>query len=126
MAGKATAWISRVLTRSLSRWTSRGVGAAESTAVSVVDDAARAPVGRLGSPMNVPGPQNVPTVINGRTYTGHALDQMQGRGLVPSVIEDTIANGARTAGRHGATIFTTPQARVIVNPNGSVKTVMPQ
>jgi hypothetical protein len=29
MVGKATAWISRVLTRSLSRWTSRRIGAAK-------------------------------------------------------------------------------------------------
>jgi len=50
---------------------------------------------------------------------------MQGRGLTPSVVEDTIANGARRAGRDGATIFQTSQARVILNPNGSVKTVMP-
>lgn len=44
---------------------------------------------------------------------------------MPSVVEDTIARGAQSAGRDGATIFTTDQARVILNPNGSVKTVMP-
>jgi RHS repeat-associated protein len=99
---------------------------AEVVAKGLVDDAASAPVGRLGSPMNVPSPQNTPTVINGQTYTGHALDQMQGRGLTPSVIEDTIARGAQTAGRDGAKIFTTDQARVIVNPDGSIKTVYPQ
>ena len=36
---------------------------------------------------------NSPTVINGRPYSGHAIDQMQSRGLVPSVVEDAIANG---------------------------------
>jgi len=46
--------------------------------------------------------------------------------ILLSVIEDTIVTGTRTAGRDCATIFTTPQARVIVNPNGSVKTAMPQ
>jgi RHS repeat-associated protein len=86
---------------------------------------AATPVGRLGAPLGSVA-RNTPTTINGRVYTGHALDQMQARGLVPSVIEDTIAQGARSAGRDGATIFTTNQARVIVNPNGSVKTVMPQ
>ncbi len=84
------------------------------------------PVGRLGSPMNVRPGTNLPTTINGRTYTGHALDQMQGRGLVPSVVEDAIATGVQSVGRRGATVYTTDQARVILNPNGSVKTVMPQ
>jgi RHS repeat-associated protein len=93
----------------------------------LIDDAARAvPTGSLRSPMKVPGPQNVPTTIGGRQYTGHALDQMQGRGLTPSVVEDTLARGVRTPGRDGASIFTTDQARVIVNPNGSIKTVYGQ
>jgi hypothetical protein len=70
--------------------------------------------------------RNEPAVINGRQYTGHALDQMQNRGLVPSVVEDTLARGTQTAGRDGATIYTTEQARVIVNPNGSIKTVNQQ
>lgn len=69
--------------------------------------------------------QNTPTTIGGRDYTGHALDQMRNRGLTPSVIEDTIARGTQSAGRDGATIFQTDQARVILNPNGSVKTVIP-
>jgi RHS repeat-associated protein len=92
----------------------------------LVDDAARLPAGRLGNPMHVPGPQNLPTVINGRNYTGHALDQMQGRGLMPSVVEDTISTGVQSAGRDGAQIFTTGHARIIVNPNGSIKTVYPR
>jgi uncharacterized protein RhaS with RHS repeats len=86
---------------------------------------AATPVGRLGAPLGTVV-RNTPTTINGRVYTGHALDQMQARGLVPSVVEAAIAQGARSAGRDGATIFTTNQARVILNPNGSVKTVMPQ
>jgi RHS repeat-associated protein len=88
-------------------------------------EGATAPVGRLGIPMTVPRGTNAPTAIGGRRYTGHALDQMQGRGLTPSVVEDTITNGARSAGREGATVFQTNQARVILNPDGSVKTVMP-
>jgi hypothetical protein len=94
----------------------------------LVNEGAQLPVGRKGAPLeNAPFQpvRNTPTEIGGRTYTGPALDQMQNRGLTPSVVEDTIAHGARTAGRDGAAIFTTDQARVIVNPNGSVKTVMP-
>jgi hypothetical protein len=42
--------------------------------------------------------RNSPEVIGGRTYTGHALDQMQNRGLVPSVVENTITHGQKSAG----------------------------
>lgn len=66
-----------------------------------------------------------PTRLGGRQYAGHALDQMRTRGLTPSVVEDTIANGARSPGPEGATVFQTEQARVVLNPNGSVKTGMP-
>ncbi|MBP8116774.1 MAG: RHS repeat-associated core domain-containing protein [Nitrospira sp.] len=87
---------------------------------------ASAPVGRIGSPMNVRGGANTPGTVNGLQYSGHAFDQMQGRGITPSVVEDTIAHGTRAAGYDGATIYTTEQMRVIVNPNGSIKTVIPQ
>jgi uncharacterized protein RhaS with RHS repeats len=84
------------------------------------------PVGSGQSPMNVPGPQNNPSTIGGLNYTGHALDAMQGRGITPSVVEDTIANGIKSSGYDGATIYKTDQATVIVNPNGTIKTVYPQ
>lgn len=42
------------------------------------------PGARLGQARNTDG------IINGRAYTGHALDQMQDRGIMPSVIENTI------------------------------------
>jgi len=76
--------------------------------------------------MTILGQQNVPTNIGGRQYTGHALDSMQSRGITPSVVEDTLAGGVRTPGHNGAMIFSTNQARVIVNPNGSIKTVYGQ
>jgi RHS repeat-associated protein len=93
---------------------------------AVTDTPASTPVGRLGSPLEVTPGTNAPTTIGGRAYTGHALDRMQGRGLTPSVVEDTIATGGKTPGRGGATVHTTEQARVITNPNGSVKTLYPQ
>jgi hypothetical protein len=37
--------------------------------------------------------RNVVTSINGRIYRGHALDQMQNRGIPPSVVEQTIEKG---------------------------------
>ena len=61
-------------------------------------------------------------MIGGRPYSGHALDRMQQRGLVPSVVEETIANGTKTAGRYGRTIYTTDEAQVILERDGSVRT----
>ena len=37
--------------------------------------------------------RNAVTDIDGRLYRGHALDQMQNRGVPPSVVEQTIQNG---------------------------------
>jgi RHS repeat-associated protein len=87
---------------------------------------ASTPVGRRGAPLDVVDGSNSPAVINGRTYSGHALDRMQARGLTPSVVEDAIANGASSPGRGGSTIYTTGQARVIVNARGVVVTAMPR
>lgn len=55
--------------------------------------------GNKGSPLenfNKKGPpRNPPQDVNGRSYSGHALDQMQNRGLMPSVIENTISTGEK-------------------------------
>lgn len=40
--------------------------------------------------------QNGDAVIGGRTFSGHALDQMRNRGLTPAVVEDAIQNGTRS------------------------------
>ena len=40
--------------------------------------------------------RNTPMEIGGRMYSSHALDQMQNRGLPPSVIENTIKVGEKT------------------------------
>jgi len=37
-----------------------------------------------------------PTIIYGRQYSGHAVERMQGRGLTPTAIENTIKNGTTT------------------------------
>lgn len=86
------------------------------------------PAGSRRSPMNVPGipPQNAASTINGVRYTGHALDQMQGRGLTPSVIENTLKFGRRYPGKkRGTTVVETSEVRVIVNRRGHVITVYP-
>ncbi len=40
--------------------------------------------------------RNGDAVIGGRTFGGHALDQMQNRGLIPSVVENAIQTGMRS------------------------------
>jgi hypothetical protein len=60
------------------------------------------PMGRRGTPIgNHPAqnPLNSSTIINGRTYTGHALDQTQNRGITPSVVENAINTGRRVSGK---------------------------
>lgn len=90
------------------------------------DISASTPIGRSGDEIHVPRGTNPSSTINGREYSGHALDRMQGRGITPSVIDDAINTGAQFAGRDGATMYTNNQVRVIVNQNGKVITVYPQ
>lgn len=52
-----------------------------------------APQGSRGNPIDITPGTNAPANINGRDYSGHAIDQMQGRGVPPSAVEDTIQNG---------------------------------
>jgi hypothetical protein len=96
--------------------------------VGLVDDAARLPVGRLGNPMQVPGPQNIRTTISGREFSGHALDQIQGRGFVPSVVENTIQQGTTFPTGAGTTGYFdwVNRVRVITDSaSGRVVTVIP-
>lgn len=44
------------------------------------------------------GVRNTSTTINGRRYTGHALDRMQDRGIMSSTVENTIKEGVRIPG----------------------------
>jgi hypothetical protein len=43
--------------------------------------------------MDVPEGTNVPGEVGGRNYSDHAFDQMQGRGVPPSAVENTIQTG---------------------------------
>ena len=62
-----------------------GFGAGSGVLGAATCKSASSPIGRRGNPMNVKRGTNSPEVINGRKYTGHALDQMQGRGIPSSV-----------------------------------------
>lgn len=88
---------------------------------------ARTPVGHRGKPLQVQPGSNRPTTIGGRRYSGHALDRMQERGLTPTVIEDAVRNGVRSAGNDpGTFVHVTDAARVITGRAGNIITVMPR
>lgn len=85
------------------------------------------PSGRLGNPMNTLGANN-PVTIGKYSYSAHAIDRMQGRGVPPSAVENAIKTGqlyptkAGTAGYYDSI----NNLRVIVNSNtGNVVTVIP-
>ncbi|MGF6604529.1 filamentous hemagglutinin family protein [Paraburkholderia sp. GAS448] len=86
------------------------------------------PVGVSGSPMDVPRGTNQPTTIGGVDYSGHAIDQMQGRGVPPSAVKNTIENGVIYPTREGTTGYYDPtnNIRVVTNSKtGLVVTVIP-
>jgi hypothetical protein len=90
---------------------------------------ATTPVWRGAGEMLTPGApsQNPPGQVCGRSFSGHAFDRMQGRGLTPSVVLDAIQNGQRFPGNSAReSIFYSPNnnVSVIVNTaNGRVVTV---
>lgn len=88
-------------------------------------------LGRKGWEMkNLHGPnppQNSPTRINGMHYTGHSLDQMRNRGIMPSVIENAIIHGKVSPGRKGCHVFSDldNELRVVLDPSfSSIVTTM--
>uniref|UniRef100_UPI001F20E178 hemagglutinin repeat-containing protein n=1 Tax=Cupriavidus agavae TaxID=1001822 RepID=UPI001F20E178 len=86
------------------------------------------PTGRRGSPGEVKNGTNKPAVIDGRDYSGHALDRMQGRGIPPSVVEQVINAGSVYPTSVGTIGYFDPinKIRVIVNSDtGKVITVIP-
>jgi len=93
---------------------------------------AESPVGRSGWELKYPKYQDTTrhasTSIQNRLYSGHALDQMQNRGLLPSVVENTIKNGQTFTTKTGTIGYydSVNNARVIVNyKTGRVVTIIP-
>jgi hypothetical protein len=87
---------------------------------------ASTPVGSSRSPINVPSPTNAPATISGRPFSGHALDRMQGRGIPPSIVENTLQTGRVCPGRSGTTQYygSTNNVTVVVDTKtGTVVTV---
>ena len=70
--------------------------------------------------------RNKPTNIQGRFYSGHALDQMQNRGFIPSGVEETIQRGSHSIGKNPGTKAYYNMANdmtVILNTEGRVITI---
>jgi hypothetical protein len=57
---------------------------------------ASAPVGSSRSPIEIQPGANEPATIGNTPYSGHAVDRMQGRGIPPSAVTDTILNGQKS------------------------------
>ena len=89
-------------------------------------------LGRSGEPLvnaAIQPLRNQATTISGRQFTGHALDQMQNRGFMPSVVENTIRQGTSFPTRAGTTGFydAVNNVRVITDSaSGRVVTVIPR
>ncbi len=88
--------------------------------------AAKLPVGRRGNMFSSVA-KNSSQVINGTKFTGHALEQMQARGILsPSGVLDVIKNPARIlpGNRPGTTVFLRDNLKVVTNKAGDVITVI--
>ena len=71
--------------------------------------------------------RNSPAIIDGVDYSAHALDQMQNRGVMPSVAKNVMENGITFETRKGTLGFFDPlnQIKVITNSeSGKVITVI--
>jgi hypothetical protein len=88
----------------------------------------KVPVGRRGNPINVVEGTNLPTIINGRKFTGHALDSMQSRGFIPTIVENIIKHPTKviTGKTSGTTVYIGEKLKVVLNNAGDVITVIPQ
>ena len=84
------------------------------------------PVGSQSNYMNAIG-NNQSATIDGVHYSGHALDQMQGRGILsPSIVKDALMNNVNIiSGNSPNTFIVTGQngIRVIINQFGKVITI---
>ncbi|WP_411360027.1 RHS repeat-associated core domain-containing protein [Pseudidiomarina salilacus] len=91
------------------------------------DKDASTPTGSRDNPMEVEDGTNSPETIGDREYSGHALDRMQGRGIPPSAVEESIANGQKGEGNTpGTTTHTdsTNDVKTVINENGKVVTAI--
>jgi hypothetical protein len=70
--------------------------------------------------------RNSGTNIYGYNFSAHSVDQMQNRGIPPSVVADTIKNGVRYQNNRGVTVSYSSYNRIVVYQNpttGNIITV---
>lgn len=103
---------------------------ASKSATTVATQTAKSPVGRSGNVLQEftkGAARNTSTVINGRKYTGHALDQMQNRGIIsPTAVDDVIRNPAQVipGNTPGTSVYIRDNLKVVANTAGDVITVV--
>ena len=88
----------------------------------------KTPVGRSGNVLKVTK-NNIPTTIDGTKFTGHALDQMQSRGVIsPSAVIDVVKNPLKIlpGNTPETTVFIKNNLKVITNKSGDIVTVIYQ
>ncbi len=70
--------------------------------------------------------RNESSIIYGRKYTGHALDRMQDRGFMPSVIENAIKNNTRAPNKFAGRVqfYDSTNNISVVTENGEVVTTL--
>ncbi|ARF66938.1 hypothetical protein B7C51_02640 [Paenibacillus larvae subsp. pulvifaciens] len=92
---------------------------------------AKLPLGSKHNQMNQPkNPfyqpvRNTSTSIDGIEFSGHALDRMQDRGILPSIVKSTIEKGTPNASRGGTVKYydKVNNVSVVTNSDGKVVTV---
>ena len=95
-----------------------------------MDKGTKVPVGHRckGRGIDVLKETNTDTIIKGREFSGHALDQMQGRGYVPSIVEDVIMHPIKImpGNKPDRTVYFGEKLKVILDKSGKVITVIHQ
>jgi RHS repeat-associated protein len=87
---------------------------------------AKTPVGRSGNILKITT-KNSPKIINGTKFTGHALDQMQSRGIIsPYSVLDVVKNPTQilSGSTQGTIVFIKDNLKVVTNNAGDIITVM--
>jgi len=86
----------------------------------------KVPVGRSENIMSSVA-RNSPVMINGVKFTGHALDQMQARGILsPTAVLDVVKNPARvfSGNQPGTMVFIRDNLKIVTNKAGDIVTVI--
>jgi hypothetical protein len=75
--------------------------------------------------MDVPRGTNAPATLEGTSFSGHALDEMQSEGIPVSVVNNALRTGLSAPSRGGTTVFFDPtnNVSVVQASDGTVVTV---